>query len=86
VNAVLPGPTRSEGVEKFVEQVGKQSGKNFEQMEKDFFRNMRPSSLLKRFATNEEVANMVVYLSSEQASATTGAAVRVDGGVVRAIV
>jgi len=86
VNSVLPGPTRSEGVEKFVEQVGKQSGKSFEQMEKDFFRTMRPSSLLKRFATNEEVANMVVYLSSEQASATTGAAVRVDGGVVRAIV
>ena len=86
VNAVLPGPTRSEGVEKFVEQVGKQSGKSFEQTEKDFFRTMRPSSLLKRFATNEEVANMVVYLSSEQASATTGAAVRVDGGVVRAIV
>jgi NAD(P)-dependent dehydrogenase (short-subunit alcohol dehydrogenase family) len=86
VNAVLPGPTLSEGVEKFVEQVGKQSGKSFEQMEKDFFSTMRPSSLLKRFATNEEVANMVVYLSSEQASATTGAAVRVDGGVVRAIV
>ncbi len=86
VNAVLPGPTRSEGVEKFVEQVGKQSGKNFEQMEKDFFRTMRPSSLLKRFATNEEVANMVVYLSSEQASATTGSSVRVDGGVVRSIV
>src|SRR5712671_5947709 len=86
VNAVLPGPTRSEGVEKFVEQVGKQSGKSFEQMEKDFFRTMRPSSLLKRFATNEEVANMVVYLSSEQGSATTGSAVRVDGGVVRAIV
>jgi NAD(P)-dependent dehydrogenase (short-subunit alcohol dehydrogenase family) len=85
VNAVLPGPTRSEGVEKFVEQVGRQSGKSFEQMEKDFFRTMRPSSLLKRFATNEEVANMVVYLSSEQASATTGASLRVDGGVVRSI-
>ncbi|HEY2393899.1 MAG TPA: SDR family oxidoreductase [Candidatus Angelobacter sp.] len=85
VNSVLPGPTRSEGVEKFVEQVGKQSGKSFEQMEKDFFRSMRPSSLIKRFATNEEVANMVVYLASEQASATTGAAVRVDGGVVRSI-
>jgi NAD(P)-dependent dehydrogenase (short-subunit alcohol dehydrogenase family) len=85
VNAVLPGPTRSEGVEKFVEQVGRQSGKSFEQMEKDFFRTMRPSSLLKRFARNEEVANMVVYLSSEQASATTGASVRVDGGVVRSI-
>ena len=86
VNAVLPGPTRSEGVEKFVEQVGRQSGKSFEQTEKDFFRSMRPSSLIKRFASNEEVANMVVYLASEQASATTGAAVRVDGGVVRSIV
>jgi len=86
VNSVLPGPTRSEGVEKFVEVVGRQAGKSFEQTEKDFFRNIRPSSLLKRFATNEEVANMVVYLASEQASATTGSAVRVDGGVIRAIV
>ncbi len=86
VNAVLPGPTRSEGVERFVDQLGKQSGKSFEQIEKDFFKSMRPTSLLKRFATNEEVANMVVYLASEQASATTGAAVRVDGGVVRSIV
>jgi NAD(P)-dependent dehydrogenase (short-subunit alcohol dehydrogenase family) len=85
VNAVLPGPTRSEGVERFVEQVGKQSGKSFAEMEKEFFRTMRPSSLIQRFATNEEVANMVVYLASEQASATTGAAVRVDGGVVRSI-
>lgn len=85
VNSVLPGPTRSEGVERFVDQVGKQSGKSFEQVEKDFFKTMRPSSLLKRFATNEEVANMVVYLASEQASATTGASVRVDGGVVRSI-
>jgi NAD(P)-dependent dehydrogenase (short-subunit alcohol dehydrogenase family) len=85
VNSVLPGPTRSEGVERFVDQVGKQSGKSFEQVEKDFFKSMRPSSLLKRFATNEEVANMVVYLASEQASATTGASVRVDGGVVRSI-
>jgi NAD(P)-dependent dehydrogenase (short-subunit alcohol dehydrogenase family) len=86
VNAVLPGPTRSEGVEKFVEQVGRQSGRNFEQMEKDFFRTMRPSSLIKRFATNEEVASLVVYVASEQASATTGASLRVDGGVVRSII
>ena len=86
VNAVLAGPTRSEGVEKFIAQASQQSGKNFEQIEKDFFRTMRPTSLLKRFASNQEVANMVVYLASEQASATTGAAVRVDGGVVRAIV
>jgi NAD(P)-dependent dehydrogenase (short-subunit alcohol dehydrogenase family) len=85
VNAVLPGPTRSEGVEKFLEQFARQSGKSLEQLEKDFFKNARPSSLIKRFATTEEVANMVVYLASEQASATTGAAVRVDGGVVRSI-
>jgi NAD(P)-dependent dehydrogenase (short-subunit alcohol dehydrogenase family) len=85
VNAVLAGPTRSEGVEKFIAQASQQSGKSFEQIEKDFFRTMRPTSLLKRFASNQEVANMVVYLASKQASATTGAAVRVDGGVVRAI-
>jgi NAD(P)-dependent dehydrogenase (short-subunit alcohol dehydrogenase family) len=86
VNAVLPGPTRSEGVEKFVEQLGQQSGKSFEQVEKEFFRTMRPSSLIKRFASNEEVASMVVYVASEQASATTGASLRVDGGVVRSII
>jgi NAD(P)-dependent dehydrogenase (short-subunit alcohol dehydrogenase family) len=85
VNSVLPGPTRSEGVEKFIEQAGKATGKTAGELEKDFFRSMRPSSLIKRFATNEEVANMVVYLSSEQASATTGSSVRVDGGVVRSI-
>jgi NAD(P)-dependent dehydrogenase (short-subunit alcohol dehydrogenase family) len=85
VNAVLPGPTRSEGVEKFIEQAGKVTGKTAGEMEKDFFRSMRPSSLIKRFASNEEVANMVVYLASEQASATTGSSVRVDGGVVRSI-
>jgi NAD(P)-dependent dehydrogenase (short-subunit alcohol dehydrogenase family) len=83
VNAVLPGTTRSEGVEKFVEQLGRHSGKSFAQLEKEM---MGPSSLLKRFATVEEVANMVVYLASEYASATTGASVRVDGGTVRAIV
>jgi NAD(P)-dependent dehydrogenase (short-subunit alcohol dehydrogenase family) len=85
VNSVLPGPTLSEGVEKFIEQAGRATGKTAGEMEKDFFRSMRPSSLIKRFATNEEVANMVVYLSSEQASATTGSSVRVDGGVVRSI-
>ena len=85
VNCVLPGPTRSEGVEGFVEQLGKQSGKSAEEIEKDFFKNTRPSSLIQRFATVEEVANLVVYVCSQQASATTGAALRVDGGVVRSI-
>lgn len=83
VNSVLPGTTRSEGVERFVEALGRHSGKSFAQLEKEM---MDPASLLKRFATVEEVANMVVYLASEFASATTGASVRVDGGTVRAIV
>jgi len=85
VNSVLPGPTRSEGVEVFVSSLAKREGKTFEQVEKEFFEKTRPTSLLKRFATTEEVANMIVYLCSPQASATTGAAVRVDGGVVRAV-
>lgn len=86
VNSILPGPTRSEGVGEFVEQLAKKDGISAKQVEEDFFKNMRPSSLIKRFATSEEVANMAVYLCSEQASATTGASVRVDGGVVRSII
>jgi NAD(P)-dependent dehydrogenase (short-subunit alcohol dehydrogenase family) len=86
VNAVLAGPTLSEGAARFMEQAAAQSGKSFAELEKNFFKSLRPSSLLKRFATTQEVANLVVYLASEQASATTGAAVRVDGGVVRSIV
>ncbi|MBV8523503.1 MAG: SDR family oxidoreductase [Acetobacteraceae bacterium] len=85
VNAVLPGPTRSEGVEAFVEQMAKAKGITAEQAEAQFFQTERPTSLLKRFARVEEVANLVVYLSSPAASATTGAAVRVDGGVVQSI-
>jgi len=86
VNSVLPGPTRSEGVVTFVEQLARARGADIKSVEAEFFRTMRPSSLLRRFATPEEVAAMVVYLCSVRASATTGAAVRVDGGVVRAIV
>lgn len=82
VNAVLPGPTRSEGVDEFVNQLS--GGKPFAEFEKEFFKNIRPSSLIKRFATTEEVANMVVYVASPLSSATNGAALRVDGGVVRA--
>jgi NAD(P)-dependent dehydrogenase (short-subunit alcohol dehydrogenase family) len=81
VNAVLPGPTRSEGVSEFVAKLS--DGRPFEAYEKEFFEKVRPSSLLKRFTTPEEVANMVVYVCSEAASATSGAALRVDGGVVR---
>jgi NAD(P)-dependent dehydrogenase (short-subunit alcohol dehydrogenase family) len=85
VNSVLPGPTRSEGVSDFVKGMAKEMGISEAEVERDFFATIRPTSLLKRFATVEEVANMVVYVASEQASATNGAALRVDGGVVRAI-
>jgi NAD(P)-dependent dehydrogenase (short-subunit alcohol dehydrogenase family) len=85
VNTVLPGPTFSELGETLLAEAARQQGKTLAQVESDFFQFVRPSSLLKRFATVEEVANMVVYLCSPQASATTGAALRVDGGVVRAI-
>jgi NAD(P)-dependent dehydrogenase (short-subunit alcohol dehydrogenase family) len=84
VNSLLPGPTRSEGVATFVEQMAHARGIDFATMEREFFATARPSSLLKRFATVDEVAAMAVYLCSPVASATNGAAVRVDGGVVRA--
>jgi NAD(P)-dependent dehydrogenase (short-subunit alcohol dehydrogenase family) len=85
VNSVLPGPTESEGVGAFVEAMGKQQNKSKQVIEKEFFERVRPSSLLKRFATVDEVAAMATYLASELSSATNGAALRVDGGVVKAI-
>src|SRR6267142_1930923 len=81
VNAVLPGPTRSDGVEEFVGQLS--GGQSFAEFETRFFETLRPSSLIKRFAEPEEVANLVAYVCSPLSSATTGAALRVDGGVVR---
>ena len=85
VNSVLPGPTASEGVATFVEKMAEARGTDFATMEREFFATARPSSLLKRFATTDEVAAMIVYVCSVPASATNGAALRVDGGVVRAI-
>jgi NAD(P)-dependent dehydrogenase (short-subunit alcohol dehydrogenase family) len=85
VNAVLPGPTLSQGVETFLRQMAEQEGTDLETMARNFVKQHRPTSLLQRFATIEEVANMVIYVASAQASATNGAALRVDGGVVRAI-
>ena len=85
VNSVLPGPTASEGVETFVEQMGKENGMDKAAMEQEFFAHARPSSLLKRFIEPSEVANLIVYVSSPASSATNGAALRVDGGVVRSI-
>jgi hypothetical protein len=86
VNSVLPGPTRSEGVGQFVQDLAKGQGTDAATVEAEFFRTARPTSLLKRFAAPEEVAAMVVYVCSPRASATNGAALRVDGGVVRSIV
>jgi NAD(P)-dependent dehydrogenase (short-subunit alcohol dehydrogenase family) len=86
VNSVLPGPTRSDGVEGFLEALGKQAGISADEMAANFVQTHRPSSLIQRFASVEEVANMVVYVCSKEASATNGAALRVDGGVVRSIV
>jgi NAD(P)-dependent dehydrogenase (short-subunit alcohol dehydrogenase family) len=85
VNTVLPGPTASEGVSDFVAKLASEQGLSPEEMEKQFFATARPSSLLQRFATSEEIANLIVYLASPRASATNGAAVRVDGGVLRSI-
>ena len=83
VNAVLPGPTRSESLENWMQTLADSQGITPEEAEQHFLKTARPTSLIGRFATTEEVANMVVYLSSAQASATSGAALRVDGGVVR---
>src|SRR5229473_1242023 len=85
VNAVLPGPTRSDGVIEFFARLAKEQGLSQQDMERDFIAKNRPTSLIRRLASVEEVANMVVYVCSTQASATTGAALRVDGGVVRSI-
>jgi len=86
VNSVLPGPTRSRGVEDFVNALAKREGKTFQQFETEFFQKVRPTSLIKRFARPEEVAAMVAYVASPLSSATTGAALRVDGGVVKSAV
>jgi NAD(P)-dependent dehydrogenase (short-subunit alcohol dehydrogenase family) len=85
VNSILAGPTESEGVGAFVDAMAKRENKSKQQIEKEFFKHVRPSSLLKRFASVDEVAAMAVYLAGELSSATNGAAVRVDGGVVKAI-
>ncbi|MGH7077046.1 MAG: SDR family NAD(P)-dependent oxidoreductase [Acetobacteraceae bacterium] len=83
VNAVLPGPTRSEILGDFMAKQAEANGITQEEAEQGFLKAMRPTTLIQRFATTDEVANMIVYVCSEQASATSGAALRVDGGVVR---
>ena len=86
VNSVLPGPTASEGVSTFVGQMAKARSVDADTMEREFFATARPSSLLKRFETPEEIAAMIVYVCSARASGTNGAALRVDGGVIRSMV
>jgi NAD(P)-dependent dehydrogenase (short-subunit alcohol dehydrogenase family) len=85
VNTILPGPTRSRGVGNFLEDLSKAGDKPLEEVERDFFKTMRPSSLLQRFASVDEVADTTVYYCSPLASATNGASIRVEGGLVRSI-
>ena len=86
VNAVLPGPTRTEGVDEFFAKLAVEAGKTLAETEADFFANARPTSLLKRFADPAEIAAMVTYLASPRSAATNGTALRVEGGIVRALI
>src|SRR5438067_13171426 len=85
VNSVLAGPTRSEGVEKFIADMARTKNVTPDDVEKEFFHTARPSSLLQRFATSDEVAALVAFVASPLSSATNGAALRVEGGVVGSI-
>jgi NAD(P)-dependent dehydrogenase (short-subunit alcohol dehydrogenase family) len=85
VNSVLPGPTMSEGVETFVKDLARQNGQSLEEAAANFVKQHRPSSLVQRFATVDEIANMVVYVSSKEAAVTNGAALRAEGGIVQTI-
>ena len=82
VNCVLPGPTRTEGISTMLSNESKKSGRSVAELEKDFFTNARPTSLIQRLSEPEEIANMVVYACSDRASSTTGASLRVEGGIV----
>jgi len=85
VNSVLPGPTMSEGVETMLKQIAKDSGQTVEEAAANFVKHNRPESLLQRLASVDEIANMVVYAASKEASATNGAALKVEGGIVNTI-
>ncbi len=85
VNSVLPGPTWSEGVEQFVKDLARDQGKPSEQVEKEFFTEMRPNSLIRRFIQTDEIAAMVTYLASPLSAATNGAALRAEGGLLHSL-
>lgn len=86
VNSVLPGPTRTEGVGEFFATLARDAGKTLEQTEQDFFKFARPTSLLQRFITPEEIAAMITYVCSPRSAATNGAALHAEGGVVRSLI
>jgi NAD(P)-dependent dehydrogenase (short-subunit alcohol dehydrogenase family) len=86
VNSVLPGPTLSEGVGGFIDNLAKDQNKTVAEVETDFFKTIRPTSIIQRFLTTDEVANMVTYLSSPLAAATNGAAIRAEGGLLKGAV
>ena len=83
VNSVLPGPTLSEGVGGFIENLSKDQNKTIEEVEQEFFKTMRPTSIIQRFLTPDEIANAVVYLSSPLAAATNGSVLRAEGGLLK---
>jgi NAD(P)-dependent dehydrogenase (short-subunit alcohol dehydrogenase family) len=85
VNSVLPGPTMSEGVEAFVKDLAMQNGQSVEEAASQFIKHFRPTSLLQRFASVEEIANIVIYVASKESSATNGAALRAEGGIIQTI-
>jgi NAD(P)-dependent dehydrogenase (short-subunit alcohol dehydrogenase family) len=86
VNTVLPGPTLSEGVGSFIEALAKKGGKTEDQVKTEFFKEIRPTSLIQRFTHPDEIANLVTFLASPLSSATNGAVLRADGGVVKTAV
>lgn len=85
VNSILPGPTKSKGVGGFIEDLAKKGNISIVEVEEDFFKNMRPTSLIQRFLDVSEIANAVTYYVSPLASGTNGAAIRVEGGLIRSI-
>lgn len=86
VNTIMPGPTKSEGVLEFLRKLATEQGVTHEEAEKNFFKNMRPTSLIQRFADVSEIASMIAYIASPLSSATNGAALRVEGGLLPTII
>ena len=86
VNSILPGPTESEGVTNFVNDMAEAKSKTAAEMEEEFFKTVRPTSIIQRFTSVDEIAQMITFLASPLSSATNGASIRVDGGLLKTIV